>query len=183
MPNKCLQRLEAFLPFDLEFIYAAAVHLIMADALFANGAEGNSSVHHAHASLDEMISKGNRVAEVRKGELVRLQSLCQELEKQSDQRGLRSLSLLYPSELEMGQGSDRDPVAVTDNPGSIDPAVDSGISMASSNFGISPFSMPGNMLAGHSNTLSSLGTFEDTGISSEEFFSIVDQMESWDIYF
>ena len=27
------------------------------------------------------------------------------------------------------------------------------------------------------------GTFEGTGISSEEFLSIVDQMEGWDIYF
>jgi proline utilization trans-activator len=64
--------LDVFLPFDLEFIYAAALHLIMSSTLFpsSDAEEQRVAQAQAHTCLDNIISKGNKVAEVRKAELV-----------------------------------------------------------------------------------------------------------------
>ncbi|KAK1718728.1 fungal-specific transcription factor domain-containing protein [Colletotrichum acutatum] len=69
--------LEVFLPFELEYAYGAAIHLTMANALFPAviGVDGAARMEQTHAILDDMFSKGNLVAEVRKAELVHLESL------------------------------------------------------------------------------------------------------------
>ncbi|KAK1535792.1 hypothetical protein CPAR01_09334 [Colletotrichum paranaense] len=69
--------LEVFLPFELEYAYGAAIHLTMAKALFPAviGDDGLSQIEQTHNILDDMISKGNLVAEVRKAELVHLETL------------------------------------------------------------------------------------------------------------
>ncbi|KZF24974.1 Zn(II)2Cys6 transcription factor [Xylona heveae TC161] len=80
--------LEGFLPFDLEFTYGSAVHLIMANTLFPNMIDGqNTYSQDAHSILDEIICKGNRVAEVRKQELIYLEGLFQQLATRVDRRG------------------------------------------------------------------------------------------------
>lgn len=145
----------------------------MADALFANGEQPRSSLLLAHEALNEMISKGNRVAEVRKSELIRLQELCNELAQQSDRRGLQALSLLQPTDPVINMG---DQTTCTEE--RIGHDLDPGA------FGlITPF-IPTEPIGPTEdlNSLHNSGIFSDTGISSGEFLSIVDQMESQDIF-
>ncbi|KAE8370188.1 Zn(II)2Cys6 transcription factor [Aspergillus caelatus] len=90
--------LEVFLPFDLEFTYAAAIHLAMANTLFPHVAEGQTYSEEVHAILDEMIYKGNKLAAVRKGELAHLETLFKELATRIERRGLQTLTLSSPTE-------------------------------------------------------------------------------------
>ncbi|KAF4978258.1 hypothetical protein FZEAL_5364 [Fusarium zealandicum] len=89
---------EVFLPYDLEFTFGAALHLNMATALFPGVADDQGCRQLAHQILDNMISRGNRVARVRKQELVYLENQCQELVTQVQQQGLQTLSLAVPDE-------------------------------------------------------------------------------------
>lgn len=89
---------ELFLLYDLEFAYAAALHLAMANAVFPQVIDGQVHSQEAHWILDEMISNGNRIAEVRKAELVYLESLFRELAAQVETRGLQPLLLSTPDE-------------------------------------------------------------------------------------
>ena len=50
----------------------------MANAVFP-GTDEHDYAQLTMALLDEMINRGNKVAEVRKSELMHLQTLCQEL--------------------------------------------------------------------------------------------------------
>ncbi|KAH0440420.1 hypothetical protein CcaCcLH18_02444 [Colletotrichum camelliae] len=72
--------IEVFLPFDLEYAYGAAIHLTISNALFPSTTEVDGPTHgrEAHAILDDMIHKGNSVAEVRKAELTHLEFLFNE---------------------------------------------------------------------------------------------------------
>lgn len=99
--------------------------MAMAGTLFPEEADRDMYSKLAHQSLDEMISKGNRVAEERKGELVLLESLCRELSLQSEQQGLQILTLapnslsepgiLQGNSSELGVGEDtRNATAVAD---------------------------------------------------------------------
>lgn len=88
---------EVFLVFDLEFVYSAAIHLTMADALFpsvAEDARGHSQA--AHSIMDDMMAKGNKVAATRKEDLTQLEDLCRELAARTDARGLQTLTLTLP---------------------------------------------------------------------------------------
>lgn len=84
---------ETFLPFDLELTYAAALQLTMANTLFPPDTESQSYGQLAHSILDEMIQSGNRVADARKRELTRIEGLFQELTRRVEQEGLRILTL------------------------------------------------------------------------------------------
>ncbi|RAL16619.1 Zn(II)2Cys6 transcription factor [Aspergillus homomorphus CBS 101889] len=87
--------LEVFLPYDLEFTYSAAIHLAMAQALFPLDPNeyGTRGIENAHSILDEMASKGNRLAENRSKELVYLEGLFGELAARIERRGLSTLTL------------------------------------------------------------------------------------------
>lgn len=63
-------KIEIFLLYGLEFTYAAALHLVMTNALFPQALDGQAYLEEAHWILDEMISNGNKVAEVRKAEYI-----------------------------------------------------------------------------------------------------------------
>lgn len=65
----------------------------MANTLFPSSTDDQSYSQAAHSILNEMILCGNRVAEVRKDELVRIESLFSELAKRVEQEGLRTLTL------------------------------------------------------------------------------------------
>ncbi|KZL81741.1 zn 2cys6 transcription factor [Colletotrichum incanum] len=69
--------LEVFLPFELEYAYGAAIHLTMTNAIYpsASDVDGSAQSQQAHIIFDEMIHKGNSVAEVRKAEFDYLESL------------------------------------------------------------------------------------------------------------
>lgn len=149
----------------------------MADALFASAPKEKSSVHLAHAALDEMIMKGNRVAEVRKSELVRLEGLCHELAKKSDQQGLQTLSLLGTRGTDaMGSDFMTDNLTGTTNP--VPATLGPGFAT------VTPITTD-DSIAASTNDLSNMSrpeVFGDVGISPGEFFSIVDHMESQDIF-
>ena len=77
-------RSETFLPFDLEFTYGAALALIMAHFLFPDIVPDEAFLGETHSILDEMTSKGNRLAQVRQQELQRLDALFKELKRRED---------------------------------------------------------------------------------------------------
>ncbi|BCS30660.1 uncharacterized protein APUU_80963A [Aspergillus puulaauensis] len=85
--------LEVFLLYNLEFTYAAAIHLAMASALSPEAFDGKASAQEAHSILDQMISNGNKVARVRKEELLHLEGLFHEVAARAESKGLQPLSL------------------------------------------------------------------------------------------
>lgn len=88
---------ETFLPFELEVAYGAALHLMMANTLFPHAVEGQTYSGEAHCVLDEMISKGNRLAAARKTELTHLEGLFRELATRIERYGLQTLTLTTPN--------------------------------------------------------------------------------------
>ncbi|KAF5856487.1 hypothetical protein ETB97_007289 [Aspergillus alliaceus] len=93
--------LEMFLPYDLEFTYAAALHLAMANALFPQILHGQVYSKEAHSILEEMIENGNKIAEVRQTELAQLEGLFEELAAREKSQGLQPLTLSSPTTPEM----------------------------------------------------------------------------------
>ncbi|KAL1634393.1 hypothetical protein SLS56_002403 [Neofusicoccum ribis] len=163
--------LEVFLPFDLEFTYGAALHLIMANALFPGDAD-EQSYQKARVILDEMISEGNRVAEVRKAELVHLEELCWELAMQSERQGLQSLTLAGPEGPEIGANNNST-------------AYEADQVVSETDIGTATVSIAGSSHSSPPSTDPAAGAnfefLDNIGISSSEFLSIVDQMGSQDI--
>lgn len=167
---------EAFLPFDLEFTYGAAIHLAMAKALFPHTDEEVAYNDQVQCLLDEMIVKGNRVAGVRKAELSHLEFLFGELAKRVESLGVLTLTLVTPECLntdltnELADGPDYEAVQDGDHYripyGPQLPVMDGGDSQLSSHMQQPAFS--------NSEMLDTIG------ISSYEFLSIVDQMGHMD---
>jgi hypothetical protein len=162
---------EVFLPFDLEFTYGAALHLIMASTLFHSIADDQDFASKAHEILDELIYKGNRVAQARKTELLNLQNLCLELNRQSEQHGLQPLAL--------GISINSDVIgSTTELPEQISGAWEQPTSMSVAalmdtqevNIAQSDASVPSN-----------LDFLDGIGISSGDFYSIVDEMGNQNI--
>ncbi|OAQ92981.1 Zn(II)2Cys6 transcription factor [Purpureocillium lilacinum] len=168
--------LELFLPFDLEFAYGAAVHLAMANALFPNLDDGPTSSQEAHAILDEMVFKGNRVAAMRKSELAHLETLFGELSKRAERRGLQTLTLSsLPAGSDMGpeldHNSNENDVVTEDGSRDGYPAHSERTAVsAAGGDGGHPL---GPQLPPEAVSNEYLGNI---GISSYEFLSIVDQM-------
>ncbi|KAM5360787.1 hypothetical protein ACJZ2D_013533 [Fusarium nematophilum] len=155
---------EVFLPYDLEFTFGAALHLAMATALFPGVADDQGTRQLAHHILDNMVSRGNRVAAVRKAELVYLENQCQELITQVQQQGLQTLSLAVPDETasELARKADEEQqqrlLAETDP---------SALPMGDS---VNPLHCV------HPPMASNMEFLDNIGISSEEFLSIVQQI-------
>ncbi|KAE8355439.1 Zn(II)2Cys6 transcription factor [Aspergillus coremiiformis] len=159
--------LEVFLPFDLEFTYAAAIHLAMANTLFPHAAEGQVYSEEVHAILDEMIYKGNRLAAVRKDELTHLETLFRELATRIERRGLQTLTLSSPVQ------NESQPIPTIEQPveGSSGDVEGMGLSRAE-NHESSPSVLPP--------TASNVEFLDNIGISSYEFFTIVNQIGNSD---
>ncbi|KAJ5439990.1 uncharacterized protein N7458_010988 [Penicillium daleae] len=159
--------LETFLPFDLELTYAAALHLTMANALFPPNTNTDSRSYSqvAHSILDEMVLSGNRVAEARKRELISIEGLFKELARRVEQEGLRILTLadqgltdLAPLNIPNESRSDAtitEPVTAFQSLGRDDRPSSAG-SLAPAN----------------------IEFLDSIGISSNEFLSIVDQINN-----
>ncbi|BCS23122.1 uncharacterized protein APUU_31347S [Aspergillus puulaauensis] len=151
--------LEVFLPFDMEFTYGASMHVIMAGALFPNVTESQDYIKDAYSILDQMIQRGSMLAAARKSELVQLEKLFQELARRIERRGLETLILPGPSHSDPGadhllrlDGHDDATLAGTDTI-PLDPASPSVLAQAPN-----------------------LDFLDSIGISSYEFFSLVDQI-------
>ncbi|KAF4856327.1 hypothetical protein CGCSCA4_v000750 [Colletotrichum siamense] len=156
--------IEVFLPFDLEYAYGAAIHLTIANALFPSttAIDGPTHGREAHAILDDMIHKGNSVAEVRKAELTHLEFLFNEFAMRVNQPDVqpsrplvRSLQLRpFPS---IWESSTAEP------------------DLAS----MTTLSEP-QPLGCAPETPSNAEFLDSIGISSDDFLSIVEQMGSHD---
>ncbi|KAI9034871.1 Zn(II)2Cys6 transcription factor [Aspergillus affinis] len=145
----------------LEYTYGAAILLLMATTLFPHATEGQSYTAEAHAILDEMIYKGNRLAVTRKTELTHLEGLFCELGARIERRGLQTLTLLSP---------DQDVGDLTHEPEE-DTTLTGPATMTPSMIGdpgCSPSALPP--------ITSNLEFLENIGISSDEFLSIVNQI-------
>lgn len=156
---------EFFLLYDLEFAYGAAIHLAMASVLFPQEFDGQARSEEAHGILSGMISNGNRVAEVRRDELIHLERLFQELALRAESRGLQPLSLCTPTA----------PGELADQASQLgrrqEPADDSDI-LAFSTPRYPQISEPNDMQA------PGVEFLDNIGISSAEFFCIVDQISN-----
>lgn len=141
----------------------------MTDMIFPDEANSQNYTTMALSILDELISKGNKVAESRKAELTHLEALCHEVTLQSEQGGLQALTLAGP------QGSQ----IVENNHTSGGPSVPV------------PEPQTSTILAEHqqassasfdSQTATNIEFLDNIGISSYDFQSIVDQMDDQGIF-
>ncbi|KAJ5093546.1 hypothetical protein N7456_009407 [Penicillium angulare] len=158
--DECL--VEAFLLYDLEFTYAAAIHVAMANALFPQVDHGQSLSRQAHVILDGMISHGNRIAEARKEELVYLENLFQTLTSRAKSQGLQLLTLSTPECPEPRAENyvdENPPLALTNS---------EWMSMPTSDY---PQTVYSNDLE-----MPSVELLSNIGISSAEFLNIVDTL-------
>ncbi|KAL4907807.1 hypothetical protein BDW74DRAFT_189219 [Aspergillus multicolor] len=177
--------LEVFLPFDMEFTYAAALHVTMAAALFPNVTSSQEyiNIQDAYAILDQMVARGNKLAGARKTELVQLEALFRELSARIERRGLETLILPVPAPSEYGGVTAAEYLARMD--GSEDAGVNANVNVpvgelaggadAGAGDGI-PMSMPDSpsvLAAAHAPNMDIL---DSIGISSYEFFSLVNQI-------
>lgn len=171
---------------------------MMANAIFPDTTEAQpfQSQEVIHSLFDEMAHKGNRIAQVKKAQLVRLETSFQELAAKVKQQGLQAASLSDPSgaqaeapvtasaEQRQSAGSNREYVQ-----GGISPLHAQGMgpdvcmNAASPSDAMSSTIMD-TQLGGVSIEPSLTGSvqtpniefLENIGISSDEFFRIVDQM-------
>ncbi|KAL4988818.1 hypothetical protein BDW68DRAFT_176487 [Aspergillus falconensis] len=170
--------LEVFLPFDMEFTYAAALHITMASALFPNITESQDyiDIQDAYAILDQMVARGNRLAGARKTELVQLETLFRELSGRIERRGLETLILPCPTQSEQGGAAAAEYIARMDS----DEDVNVGGLAVSAGGEAIPLSMPGSPSvlngAGAAVQAPNMDILDSIGISSYEFFSLVNQI-------
>ncbi|KAI1088767.1 hypothetical protein F5B19DRAFT_470128 [Rostrohypoxylon terebratum] len=155
--------LEAFLPYDIEFTFGAALHLTMANALFPDVVDYQKCHQLTHQILDNLISRGNRVARVRKLELCYLENLYREF--QTRQQGHRMLHLLNPegpTEVvrKESHSSNRRDLTMDSDTGTFITAADPR----------HPLHSP------QPHSTSNMEFLDDIGISSEEFLSIVQEI-------
>lgn len=156
--------LEVFLLYDLEFAYAAALHLAMANAVFPQVVDGQANSQEAHWILDDMISNGNKVAGVRKAELTHLESLFREVAARVEILGLQPLLLSTPDEPSVTQMDEEQQEILLADPDIMVPSMEEYHQPSPS----TDLQMPSEFL-------------DNIGISSVEFFSIVDEMGNPDV--
>lgn len=180
---------EAILPFDMEFLYAAALNLLMASAIFPDLADSQPyTLTDVHSILDETIRKGNRVAEARKAELRFLEHAFREFTLRAKQQEVQIMSW---SDAVEGMRGDADPnvshepgtqqpatVAVHDGPRTQEPSMDRGAALLDAITG-----GPGGLTPTTPNQLQlseQVEFLDNIGISSDDFLSIVDRMDHQD---
>lgn len=164
--------IETFLPFDLEFTFSAALHLTIACTLFQFE---NTEQHHtetAHRIFEHLVSGGNRVAEVRKTELIHIQFLFQEFSNRIEPQGVQSLDLFGRIEDQASPGRGFDCEEQSEFLGESSMALE-WPTTPEENMGSA--SLTRELLAPGQYSL------EAIGISSNEFLNIVDQISTQDL--
>ncbi|KAB8261466.1 hypothetical protein BDV32DRAFT_158214 [Aspergillus pseudonomiae] len=154
---------------SLSFTYAAAIHLAMADTLFPHSTEGQTYSEEVHAILDEMIYKGNRLAAVRKSELAHLETLFKDLATRIERRGLQTLTLSSPTENEQPTPCDGEYQI-------------GGSTVQTEPIDVSLVRDPSASPDVLHHTTSDIEFLDNIGISSYEFFTIVNQIGNSDNY-
>lgn len=146
------------------------MHIAMAKAVFPNVTEGENEncMNDIHSILDQMIQRGNKLAAARKSELVQLEKLFQEVAERIERRGLETLTL--PTSLA--------PVPPPSELGS-EFMMAGRVERPQDSADLAACSVPLNSVPGSPSVLaqaSSLGFLDSIGISSYEFFSLVNQI-------
>ncbi|KAL3454224.1 hypothetical protein BJX65DRAFT_317914 [Aspergillus insuetus] len=182
---------ETFLPFDMEFTYGAALHIAMAGVLFPTVTESQqTSLQDAYSILDQMIDKGNKLASARKSELVQLETLFRDLAGRIERRGMEMLVLPVssvplaplPSEAALAQDHAAGHAHIIPQDAALSPAPDAldsahGPETLPLSLAVDPGS-PSELAHDSANV-----DFLDTiGISSYEFFSLVNQIGNPESY-
>ncbi|KAL4952954.1 hypothetical protein BDW69DRAFT_195255 [Aspergillus filifer] len=177
---------EVFLPFDMEFTYAAGMHVMMAGALFPNVMEAQefNYVRTAYGILDTMIARGNKLADARKGELVQLEVLFRELAGLIERRGMETLVLPPAPAMSdsAGPGPEQSLRLGMDTHVGNDPAAGPASSLPVSGADTIPGLTTGSSVTGDPESPSAsaqgpnMDFLDSIGISSYEFFSLVDQI-------
>ncbi|OAR01680.1 hypothetical protein LLEC1_02195 [Akanthomyces lecanii] len=172
--------LEYFLPFDLEFTYGAAIYLAMANTLFPATEDSTAYSRTAQDILTEMTNKGNKIAAIRKRELDILQGLLAELSTRVENSGLQTLTLASPELAELcprAQLQTAPPVHFEqDKIGALSTVLhDSNTLLPFFGDMRSPIPLPMEPLNNE--------FLDNIGISSYEFFNLVEQMGSQDATF
>lgn len=154
------------MPYDVEFTFGAALHLSIANTLFPDVTDYPGCGELAHQILDNLISRGNRVAASRKAELLHLENLCQELVAEIQEQGHETLQLLLNqngtlSELVSRSNEEHERlITMTSDTSTLGEVDDRGHTLNNT----------------HPQMTSNVEFLDDIGISSEEFLSIVQQM-------
>ncbi|KAL3463538.1 fungal-specific transcription factor domain-containing protein [Aspergillus heterothallicus] len=163
--------LETFLPFEMEVTYGAALHLTMANTLFPHAVEGQGPdfSKDAHSILDEMISKGNKLAAARKTELTHLEYLFHELAARIERYGLQTLELTTPEHARGEVGLS----PVPPDTGHLHEGLGGG---SLHTHGMHEDGMPMPSPMGLPHLVDSAELLSEIGISSYEFSSIIEQI-------
>ena len=144
----------------------------MANALFPDAVDGPTSSQEAHSFQDQMISNGNKVAQVWKEELVYVEGLFLEVAARAESNGLQPLTLATTVNVEKRTSDHRransteEPQMNRDEDGDF---VDHFAPIELANHGYGHSSYQANMMP-------STELLDDIGISSAEFLAIVDQI-------
>lgn len=145
----------------------------MASALFPEAVDGRAAAQEARSILDQMISNGNKVAKVRKEELLHLEGLFHEVAARAESNGLQPLSLATALQNEEIQ-HDRDGIRASTDAQQYNWRAsqfsDAIIPDADGNTVYDPAMYHGDAL------MPSAELLNDIGISSTEFLAIIDQI-------
>ena len=164
--------LDAFLPYDVEFTFGAALNLTMVKTVFPDVVDYHTCHEMAHQTLDDLVCRGNRVACARRAELFHLEDICHELILRDQQQELPALQLLgiEPHVVNAGreQSGDHEPTFSAEDELHF-LAHGSGASQTID-------------IVSHVQPTSDMELLDYVGISSEEFHSIVQQIGSSDTF-
>ena len=145
----------------------------MAKSLFRHTDDVQSCSEQTHAILKIMISRGNKIAQMRQAEFIHIESLFSELVRRTEKNGLETLTLVTPEaadctaksgmfdnyfEQDTQRGSEVSDTGLQNLLSDMEP-----VSQAQSEMGANEL-------------------LSDVGISSYEFLSIVEQMSYVDDY-
>jgi hypothetical protein len=175
----------------MEFTYGAALHIAMASILFPTVTEGQqASLQDAYSILDQMIDKGNKLASARKSELVQLEMLFRDLAARTERSGLEMLvlPLPVPPAVPLPSGASLAPDHVAGN-GHID-AQDPAPAPVPVDIAHGPESLPLSLAVDPGSDSPSeivhdsanVDFLDSIGISSYEFFSLVNQIGNPESY-
>ncbi|KZL64578.1 Zn(II)2Cys6 transcription factor, partial [Colletotrichum tofieldiae] len=151
--------LEVFLPFELAYAYGAAIHLTIVSAIypFASDIDLSTQRQQANSILDDMIHKGSSVAE-----FVHLESLFEEFTRCVSDKDFQQRETL----VSIGANNE---LSVTDD-------VTNELELTS----MTTLGKTQALNGPFSETPDNTEFLQNIGISSEDFLSVVEQIDSWD---
>lgn len=134
---------------------------------------GEACSQNAHSILDEMICKGNKLAEVRKMELTQIEYLFQQLATRIEHQGLQTLTLSSPEQSVASTTSGRN----NNNNNNEDQGASFAMDPQTAAHCMTGESQsPSGSGCAFPQDTSNLEFLDSIGISSYEFLSIVDQI-------